>query len=221
MEYVRNHIKKHAVYIYGRAIGVSLLLFSLLVAVILATGSNNIVTFSSIGSILFLISMLIGISILIILINVINSHISVTKLMNDKEHAVHSKNVGLWSIIWILGVIVLLLPLWVLNRPEQVTILLFSFGAILLLLYLSIGGMFKHYFHEIGFGALALLIIFAINSFYVLTVPYILEYFVTIISLIIIFGISGIAIIFNSSQALVKDYIDLSKKLESKNKSHK
>ncbi len=218
MEYVRSHIKKHAIYIYGRTIGISLLLFSLLIAIVMTSVALLGIVSLNVNSVFLLVSLLFAFSIIIIMVNVINAHISVAKLMNEKEHMVHSKNVGFWSIILFLSVIVLLLPLSVLRLQQQIITLLFSFGGILLVLYLSIGGMFKHYFHELGFGAIGLWIIFAINTFYLVSVPYNLEYFVTIISLLLIFGITGIAIIFNSSQSLVKDYIDLTKKLEEKNR---
>ncbi len=217
MDYVRDHIKKYSIYIYGRTIGIALLLFALLFTIVVVSITLIGIPNLNINSVFLITGLLFGFSILIIIINVINAHHSIIKLMNKKEHMIHSKNVGIWYVILIITVIILLLPLSILNTHQRIITLLFSLGGILLILYLSIGGIFKHYFHELIFAGAALWIIFGISAFYSNSVPYVLEYFITLTSLLIIFGISGIAIIFNSSQSLIKDYISLTKKSEVKN----
>ena len=214
MDYVRSHIKKHTVYLYGRTIGISLLLFALFIAITVT--ALSFLNFANLVSTYLLLAVLFLFSSLIVILNIINIHATTAKLMNPKEHAIHSKNTIIWSVVLFLSVIVLLSPLLILRTSFKVVVLLFSLGGILLIIYLTIGGIFKQYFHELGLAGVALWIIFAVNSFYLTAVPILLEYFVTVITLILIFGITGVAIIFNSSQALAEDYIEIAQKTEAK-----
>ncbi|MCL4380674.1 MAG: hypothetical protein M1331_03630 [Candidatus Marsarchaeota archaeon] len=220
MDYLRTHIKKHGIYVYGRVIGIALLLLSLILAISIAS-TSLFGTIVSMPIIMLFIAILAIFSFLIIATNLLYAHISLSNLMNSNEKTTHVKHVKTWIFVILLSILLFTLPVYVLKAPLQALSAMFMFGGFLILLYLSVGGVFKHYFNEVGFGGLALWIIFAINSFYSASVPTVLVYFVTLVSAILISGIVGIALIFHSSQEVVNAYTDLVRKIESKTPSPK
>ncbi len=218
MEYLRTHIRKHGIYVYGRVIGVALLLLSLILAISVASVSL-FGTIINLSIIMLFIAILVIFSFLIIITNLLYAHSSLSSLMNPNEKIAHIKHVKAWIFVILLSILLFTLPVYLLKAPLQALSAIFMFGGFLILLYLSIGGVFKYYFNEIGFGGIALWVIFAINSFYSTAVPISIIYFVTLVSAILISGIVGIALIFHSSQEVVNAYAELARKMESKGQS--
>ncbi|MEM3827571.1 MAG: hypothetical protein QXR58_03165, partial [Candidatus Micrarchaeaceae archaeon] len=107
-------------------------------------------------------------------------------------------------------------------------IFLFSFGGILWIFYISVAVIFRHRYNEIAFGALALWIIFIIGLLGLHSLlspqPYLLSkvnasatfsLFISMVSLITIFGIVGVAMLFDSSRAFAKEFQYIMKIMES------
>jgi hypothetical protein len=116
--------------------------------------------------------------------------------------------------------VVFTLPLVFINSFIAPLMFLFSFGGILWVLYISVTLLFRHSYRELAYGATALLIIFAISmlavtgslsstQYYLNAQAYIAAtLFVAMATLIIVFGGTGMMLMFNSTNEFVKEFED-------------
>ena len=156
-------------------------------------------------------AVLIIITTFILVINFVNAHISITRYMNDFERKKHTKYTGAWLAALVIGALVFLMPILFLNSYIEPFIFLFSFGGILWIVYFSTAFLFKNYYHELAFGAIILWIFFALgvaefNSFLFLSPTGLLPLAVSMIVLIITFGVIGTMLLFNSTNDFIVDF---------------
>ncbi len=225
MDYAREHIKRYWIFSYRRAIGISMVTFAMALAVgmvftaLISTlpNANPIVEFA-------FWMLLILITSLTLIFSFMNAHASSIKFMDQMEHMKHSKYVGIWLTSIVLGALIFLFPLFFVTNAIEPLIFLFSFGGILLVMYLSVGLIFKHTYNELAFGAVALWIIFIVSIIATtegaatLNVPlsaYLsVNLFISISSLIVVFAFIGLMLLFNSTKEFVTDFEKLALSIE-------
>jgi len=226
VNYAREHIKRYWVFAYRRALGISMFTF----AIALAIG----MIFTSMLASLFIISplvemlfwfVLILITALTLTVSFVEAHISSVKYMNMVEHQKHSKYVGIWMTSLVIGALAFILPaIFIQNYYLEPIILLFSFGGIMWVLYASVRMLFKHSYFEIAYGASVLWVIFIIGLAVVVgnginpitSSEYIVILFVSMASLIVVFGSVGMSMMFRSTKDFVADFEKIVSTIEGK-----
>jgi len=218
MKYAREHIKRYWAFSYRRAIGVSMLTFSIALAIgITFTAMISTFFYTNYAAVFAFWLLLILITVLVLVSSFVNAHISIVRFMNEVEHREHSKHTALWLFVITVGAVAFFIPILFFNNYIEPLIFLFSFGGVLWIFYLSVTAIFKHHYHEIAFGALALWIIFiagliGLHSFgSQLSVQQIgaaakFSLFISMVSLVTIFGVIGVSLLFNSSKAFAGEF---------------
>ena len=196
-----------------RNIGVSMLSFASMLSI--GTAFTNLIgnTLNN-GALIELIfwDILIVIATLVLTISFTGAHISSTKLMNEKEHTAHSKHIGAWLAVLVVGAIVSVVPMLFFNSSMALIVFMFSFGGMLWIMYLSVYILFKHAYHEIAIAAVTLWIAFAISfegvSSLVSGTP-IGSYamFISTVVVITVSGTTGMAMLFNASREFMGDFL--------------
>ncbi len=221
MEYVREHIKRYWAFSYRRAIGISMLTFSLVLAIGMTfTSMLSTSLYTNYVAEFIFWSILILITVIVLISSFINAHISVVHFMNEIEHKEHSRHTAMWLTSITIGAIAFFVPILFFNSILEPLILLFSFGGVLWVFYLSVSIIFKHHYNEIALGALSLWIIFMVGMFSIYpsmnSPTYIniqqtsailkVSLFISMASLITIFGIIGTSLLFNSSRYIMEEF---------------
>ncbi|MCL4362864.1 hypothetical protein M1439_00245 [Candidatus Marsarchaeota archaeon] len=217
MDYARDHIKRYWIFSYRRALGISMVTFAMALAVGMVFTSlisaspyaNPVVEFA-------FWMLLILITSLTLVFSFMNAHASSIKFMTREEHMTHSKYTGIWLASIVLGALIFIFPIFFVTNAIEPLIFLFSFGGILLVMYLSVGLIFKHTYTELAFGAAALWIIFIVSivattegaaTLNVPTSAYLsVNLFISISSLIVVFAFIGLMMLFNSTKEFVTDF---------------
>ncbi|MGI0100362.1 MAG: hypothetical protein ACREBH_01390 [Candidatus Micrarchaeaceae archaeon] len=212
MDYARDHIRKYWGISYRRTIGIAFVTL----AVALSIG----MTFVTLTTLLALTSyymyfvfwsVLLLITIVIFLANFMNSHIGSVSYMNEMEHKSHSKRMGIWMIVLVLGIVAFVLPLLFVGSYMEPLMLLLTFGGVLWMLYISIAVLFKHSYGELAIGGAIFWLMFALGlleisrNFSTATKISFSLYFATM-SITIIAGFIGLAMIINSSSDSFKEF---------------
>ncbi len=164
---------------------------------------------------------LILITAMTLIVSFSSAHLSSVKLMTEHESRQHSKYVAVWLFSIIVGVVVFTLPLVFINSFIAPLMFLFSFGGILWVLYISVTLLFRHSYRELAYGATALLVVFAValiavtgtlstgTPMYLNAQAYIAAtLFIAMATLILVFGGTGMMMMFNSSSEFVKEFED-------------
>jgi amino acid transporter len=131
--------------------------------------------------------------------------------MSDEEHAVHSKHVGAWLAVMVIGVIVFEVPMLFFDNAMALIVFMFSLGGMLWVLYFSVYAIFRHTYHEIAIAAVMLWIAFLVSFVGVSNLApgasiraYAL--FVSTVVVITVMGITGMFMLFNASREFVKEF---------------
>ncbi len=214
MEYARDHVKRYWGFVYKRNIGVSMLAFALILAI--GTAFTNLIGNSiNNGALIELIfwDILIVIATLVLAISFAGAHISSTMLMNEKEHTAHSKHVGAWLAVLVVGAIVFVVPMLFFESSMALIVFMFSFGGVLWVLYFSVYAIFKHTYHEVAIAAVTLWIAFlvsfmGVNSLAPGTPIEAYALFISTVVVITVAGITGMAMLFNSSREFTGEFLE-------------
>ncbi|MDE1810508.1 MAG: hypothetical protein KGH66_00485 [Candidatus Micrarchaeota archaeon] len=211
MEYARSHVKRYWGFAYRRALGISLITFAIAMATgvafssMLGAGGNTGFT----STIIFW-GFLILITAAVLVANFVKAHTSCVKFLTNEEHRHHSRHMGIWMAALILGALAFLAPMLYFGSAVEPLVLLFSFGGVFWVLYLSVLMLFRHSYNEIAVGAIALWAVFfigvmnisgtsaAVNPAYVL--------FISTIALIIVCGFTGIMMVSISSNEFLSEF---------------
>jgi hypothetical protein len=213
MDYAREHIKKYWGITYRRMFGILLVTF----AIALAIGVTFTVLTSSMSTLsytkyLFFWLLLIFITLVAFLVNFFEAHLSTVKLMNDKEHITHYRQMGLWMITIIVGILVFISPFLFVKPYIQPLILLFTMGGVFCVLYFGIALLFKHSYGEFAIGCIAFWALFVLglvrlsNTQISLPSQSIFIFYFSSMSMMIICSFVGLALIINSSRDSFKDF---------------
>ena len=209
MKYAREYVKRYSTFVYRRAIGLSMATFAVVLAsgmlFTFLAGSLNTVNVS-VELVFWLLLMLL--LVLTIAVGFASAHLSTIKHMTISEHKMHTKYVGVWLVILVIGVLVFSLPFVLLTYGMGPSTFLLGFGGMLWVLYLSGGMLFRQYYHEIAFGAailwgVALVGVVVGTNFANITAvqSYRTVSFVTsVLTLVIVFGFIGLMLLFNSTR---------------------
>ena len=232
MRYAREHIRRYWAFSYRRALGISMLTFAIALAIGMTfTAVLSSFLYVNIAAEFAFWLLLIVITTIVLVSSLISAHISTVRYMDEYEHKIHSKYTGAWIVVLAIGAIAFFLPVLFFNNYIEPLVFLFSFGGVLWVFYLSVLLIFRHTYHEIAFSALALWVIFAVgmfalyssNNLYAVGIQQSaniarFSLFLSMISLITIFGVTGMALVFNSSNAFVSEIKYLINAMESETK---
>ncbi len=221
MDYVREHIRRYWSMTYRKTLGVSLVTFSVVIAIGLSfTVLTRSLAVTSYLNYLTFWAVIIIAGILIFLANLSASHSSTVRYMRDEEHRIHSRRTGSWMIFTVVGVLAFFLPLlFVGSSYMEATTLLFSLGGAFLIGYAGIAFFFRQKYHELAIGWVAFWIMFAFASIQLNTSQVSVaskSYFsvyVAIMSIAIITGFIGLAFLFNSANESMREFKNTMEKI--------
>ena len=213
MDYVRIHIKKYWGIAYRRTLGIALVTLAIILSMGLTFtvlrqefAINNYVGYMMFWFLLMLIGIITFLS------NFLHSHISSTKLMNEDEHKLHSKYMAIWMASIVGGFIAFLLPLFFVGSYASAPLfLLFTFGGVLLVMYVSIIIIFRHHYGEllIGGAALWIMFFFGLSQLGGSGLNYAgnanFSIYFAALSLTVVSGFVGIALLINSSREALEE----------------
>ncbi len=220
MKYAREHVKKYHDFAYTRAMGTSMITFAiaLSVGIIFTLLFNGIIGYNY-GPYFWFWLLLVAITVFVLVVSFANAHMYSIRYMNKKERRQHSKYLGIWVLVLVVGALVFTLPaLYLMPRialsynPSyslMPLVFLFGFGGILWVIYLASAFIFESFYHEVAFGAVMLWIIFGLgvfnfgnilSSYFLANTSLVLA--MSAISLILVFGFVGLMLLFSSSRIL-------------------
>lgn len=213
MKYAREHIRHYWSFAYRRALGISMMTFAIALAIGITfstlLGSLAIVNY---GAQLAFWLALIAITSVVFIVNFAHAHASTVRYMNEEEHRAHTKYTGMWLIILVVGAIAFTMPVLFFSNFMEPLIILFGFGGIFWVLYFSVYLLFKHHYPEVAISALIFWIIFAVGLAGVSTgalnaATYTaFALFLSVMTLIVVSGFTGISLITNASRELVEEF---------------
>ncbi|MDE1856603.1 MAG: hypothetical protein KGH98_00800 [Candidatus Micrarchaeota archaeon] len=212
MKYAREHVKRYWAFSYRRALGVAMVTFALALAIGITFSSMlqafNIVNYP-VQAIFWVV--LTALTILVLIVNFVQAHISSVRYMDEEEHRHHYRHMGAWVAVLAFSALAFMVPAFYFSSYLEPLTLMFSFGGILWISYISVAAIFKHYYHEIAVGAAVLWAVFGISLFSTYnSSPYAdlgaFSLFISILTLIVTFGAVGITMLSNSTKAFMEEF---------------
>jgi len=208
MKYARDYISRYYLFVYRRALGLSMATFAVALSVgmlfTLLTGPLGSVNLAAEFVFWILLMLLI---VLTVAISIASTHVATVRHMTETERRAHSKYVGIWLIAVVVGVLVFSLPLVLASYSLEPLAFLIGSGGILWVLYIAGGALFRHYNHEVAFGAAVLLIValagVIVGGSYANatnTQAYkAVSLAASVVTLVLVFGFMGLMMLFNST----------------------
>ncbi len=212
MRHVGNNAGLFWQFMYKRALGMTMMTFAIILAVgvIFTVLINSVSSYNYMADIAFW-GLLIAITIITLIINFANAHRATVKYMSSSEHAKHSINMGIWTASITVGIVVFSLPMLFFSAFYVPIIFLLTFGGIMWVIYISTIAIFGNYYHEIAIGASALWVAFVVGGLefsFAFTNVYLANFILlsTMAVIILVFGIVGCAMLFNSHKSIREGY---------------
>jgi len=213
VRHVREHVRRFWVAQNRRTIGLLMVMFAIIYAagfVFTTILSQNFM--GNVANVLFMWGILFALGLALIMASVGIKHFSTTSMMSAKEHAIHSRNIGIFLIGIGIGSVLFALPVTLV--PEFASLMvLFSLGGILLLIYTFLNAIFGHSYHEIGFASLAMWIVFVVGAFAFANIAYSnppmfqsLSLMVASVTIIVIFAITGVLMLYRAGAEFHRDF---------------
>jgi len=213
LKYARPYIKRYWAFEHKKALGLSFIVF----AVVYSIG----LMFTTILSSFFLVNMvnlfamillLFILAAVVIIGSFINAHNKSIRLMNKEEHTKHSKHVGAFFILMVLGSLAFMLPMLLNVYPGQL-MLLFSTGGVLLLLYIFLLLLFDYRYYEIAVASIFLWVVFVFTVFFVAPIYYsnaplfeAVSLLIASVTLVTVFAISGMVMLHSAANEFLSDF---------------
>jgi hypothetical protein len=213
MDYVREHIKRYWGMTYRRTLGVSLATFSVVIAIGLSFTvlTQSLAVTNYLNYFIFWMILILA-AVLVFLANFFSSHTSSVKYMYEEEHRAHSKQMGTWMVLMAVGIIAFFMPLLFVSSYMEPVMLLFTLGGTLLVVYGSIAILFKHKYKELAIGWIAFWVMFLFanmelsNAGISLASKSYFSVYVATMSITIITGFVGLALLFNSANESMREF---------------
>ncbi|MGC8710548.1 MAG: hypothetical protein ACP5RF_02990 [Candidatus Micrarchaeia archaeon] len=213
MKYARPYVKRYWIFEHKKALGLSFIVFAVVYSIgLMFTTILNSFFLVNITNIFTMALLLFILAALVIIGSLVNAHNKSTHIMSKEEHAKHSKHVGIFFILMILGSIGFLLPLIFDVYPGSL-LLLFSAGGILLLLYAFLILIFDYKFYEIAIASIFLWAIFIFSVFFVAPIYYLnaplfeaISLLVSSVTLVTVFAVSGIVMLHSAANEFLNDF---------------
>lgn len=215
MKYAREHIKRYWVFEYRRALGVSMTTFA--IALSIGVVFTSLISVLSIPNPLYEMifwGLLILFTAMVLVSSFVNAHMLSIKYMSEEEYKKHSKYIGSWLTILAIGVIAFALPVLFFNNMYEPIAILFGFGGVFWVMFLSVKFLFNYSYYEIAVGATALWLV-ALVALYGMLSAYptsnaptmgSFSLFISILSLVIITGFIGISLLVNASNEFSHEF---------------
>ena len=203
-----ERLEGYYAFAYGRALGISMVTFAiaLSIGVSVTTAISSLVAASNLSPV-EIWSVLIAATVIIVIGSFSQAHVSSAKYLRRDPHSEHSKYLAAWIAAVVIGVIISIMAVTFINSSIEPLVLLFSFGGAFWILYISVEMMFNERYTEVAAGAVALWVIFFIGVFEsqvnALLSNGSLALFVSSVSLVAIFGVTGLTLILNADRSLV------------------
>lgn len=221
MDYARAHVKRYWGMAYRRMLGIAFITVSVSLAIGLTFTAltGNLAVTNVASYIVFWAILALG-TLVILLTNFFHAHVSSVGYMNELEHRSHSKHMGLWMIVIVVGIVAFLSPVFLVNLYIEPVYLVFTVGGIFWMLYLSVNLIFKHSYGELAIGGAALWIMFFLgileisgSAFSNSTIAYFSTYFAAMVITVVV-GFTGLALIYNYSNESMREFRNVIEKLE-------
>ncbi|MGC8652195.1 MAG: hypothetical protein ACP5UH_03015 [Candidatus Micrarchaeia archaeon] len=215
MKYAREHIKRYWVFEYRRALGISMITFAIALSIgVVFTMLISSLSYPNPFYELVLWGLLILFTVLVVVSSFVNAHILSVRYMNELERVKHAKYMGGWLTILVLGAIAFALPLLFFANAYEPIVILFGFGGVFLVIFLSVKVLFNYSYYEMAIGAAALWIVALIAAMGVFTSSTpsnalalsSFALFVSVLSLIIITGFIGMSLLINASNEFSHEF---------------
>ncbi|MCL4373761.1 MAG: hypothetical protein M1360_02665 [Candidatus Marsarchaeota archaeon] len=223
MKYAREHIKRYWIFEYRRALGISMVTFAIALSVgmVFTTLINAFAIPNPVYELAFW-GLLILFTSLVLVSSFVNAHILSVKYMNDMERTRHSKYMGGWLTILAIGAIAFVIPLIFFTNVYEPVAILFGFGGVFLVLFLSVKYLFNYSYYEIAIGVAALWVVAIITAIgaYTYSTPSntvalgSFSLFVSVLSLIIITGFIGMSLLVNATNEFSHEFRLVAQNLE-------
>lgn len=162
-------------------------------------------------------AVLLAIGIAVVVGTVSRKHIINARLMNSKEHNIHSRNIGIFLIAITIGAILFALPVTLVPADASL-MMLFSLGGILLLLYTFLNTIFGHSYYEIGLASLAMWGVFVIGAISLAPTAYSnlllfqsLSFLIASVTIIIVFSMTGLSMLYRSASDFHQEFRQVNK----------
>ncbi len=211
MKYARQSVKDYWVFEHKKALGLSFLIFSAsysigitFLLIINYFFLPNLFTAFTVVLLLFLIAALVMVG------GFINAHNKVVKIMTPKEHRAHSKHVGIFLILFFIGLLLCMVPLIFYVYPGDIMFLL-SIGGVLLLLYIIAAFIFNYKYYELAFASIFMWAVFVVSVFLITPIYFsnaalfeVISFLITSVTIVTVFGISGIMLLASSAEEIVR-----------------
>ncbi len=168
MVYLRPNVRRIWFLQNRRLIGFTMATFGITYGIgLVFTALMSSFLVNNLFDILLMWGMLFAVTLAAVILNIVQSHVSITNGMTEQEHAKHSGNVAVFFAAMAFGSVLFALPL-VFAPAEASLFVLFSIGGIMLLAYILISGIFGHSYHELGFAALIIWAAFLASFLFIL-----------------------------------------------------
>ncbi|MDE1762146.1 MAG: hypothetical protein KGH78_03050 [Candidatus Micrarchaeota archaeon] len=213
MRHAREHVRKFWVVYNRRLIGLLMILIATFYSVGFIFSTLLVQNFTNNAlSIMFMWGVLLTMVIVIAIGGVATHHITTVKIMNPKEHSVHSRNIGAFMIILAIGAILFALPVS-LMPPEASLMVLFSVGGIMLVLYAGLTAIFGNHYPELGVAAFIFWIMFILAVLFLLPQMaqspgqfQVLSLIVASVTMVVVFAVIGSVMMYSSSEGFLAEF---------------
>lgn len=218
MRQAREHVRKFWAVQNRKVLGLLLVMFAAIYSIGFVFTNLLSQNFAlNMTNILMMWAVLLAIGIALVFGVVSRKHLITTKLMNAKEHQMHSTNIGIFLIAITLGAILFALPVTLVPADASL-MMLFSLGGILLLLYTFLNTVFGHSYYEIGFASLILWLVFVIGAISLASTAYTnpplfqsLSFIIASITIITVFAVTGAAMLYNAAGSFHEEFKKVNK----------
>ncbi|MDE1827605.1 MAG: hypothetical protein KGH65_00380 [Candidatus Micrarchaeota archaeon] len=213
VRHARDHVRRFWAAQNRRTIGLLMVMFATIYAigfVFTTLLSQNFM--GNVPNVFFMWGILFAIGLALIMASISLKHYSTTRMMSAKEHAIHSRNIGIFLLGIGIGAVLFTLPVTLVPGFASLMIL-FSLGGILLLMYTFLDAIFGQKYYEIGFASLVMWIVFVLGAFAFSNIAYAnppefqsLSLMVASISIIVVFAITGALMLYRAGSEFHGDF---------------
>lgn len=213
MRNARPHVARLWYFENRRLIGMAMTIFGVVYAIgIVFTVILTQSFLANVAGLLIMWFLLFGIATLFTVSNVIVTHMHTTSLMNETEHKEHSKNIGMFLIVMLVGCVLFLLPLLLTGYPAPL-MALFGIGGILLVMYFAIRVIFGYKYFEIEMAAVLILVMFAAGFIFLIPkyntnppLAYALSFLLESTTLVTVLSLTGLFMLNGAAYEFLKEF---------------
>lgn len=213
VRHARDHVRRFWAAQNRRTIGLLMVMFATIYAIGFVFTTILAQNFmGNVSNIFFMWGILFAIGLALIMASISLKHYSTTRMMSAKEHAIHSRNIGIFLIGIGIGAVLFALPVTLVPGFASLMVL-FSLGGILLLMYTFLNAIFGEKYYEIGLASLVMWVAFVVGAFAFANIAYAnppmfqsLSLMVASIAIIVVFAITGTLMLYRAGSEFHGDF---------------